>query len=106
MERAIFQRLIFRSFFTGAARLAEATCPWPSEILNTDYTDFADFGVCHCKGNVPHVALSVGTHRTRSFFNTNLTNLSNAIECDYFFPPRIIRMLTEYAGLHCIRTIR
>ena len=57
-------------------------------------------------GQAPIEIEMTGTHRTRSFLNTNLTNLSNAIECDYFFSSRIIRMLTEYAGLHSIRTIR
>ena len=32
------------------------------------------------------------------FFNTNLTNLSNAMECAYLFPPRITRMLTKAAA--------
>ena len=32
------------------------------------------------------------------FFNTNLTNLSNAMECTYLFPPRITRILTKAAA--------
>lgn len=34
------------------------------------------------------------------FFNTNLTNLSNAMECAYLFPPRITRMLTKAAAFN------
>ena len=35
----------------------------------------------------------------RMILNTNLTNLSNAMECVNFFPPRITRMLTKFAVL-------
>ena len=35
----------------------------------------------------------------RTYLNTNLTNLSNAMECVNFFPPRITRMLTKFAVL-------
>ena len=56
---------------------------------------------------MPPIEIEITARIVRGvFFNTNLTNLSNAIECEYFFPPRIIRMLTEYAGLTHIRTIR
>ena len=35
----------------------------------------------------------------RLILNTNLTNLSNSMECVNFFPPRITRMLTKFAVL-------
>ena len=40
------------------------------------------------------------------FLNTNVSNLSNAGECVFFFPPRIIRILAAWAALTCIRVIR
>ena len=40
------------------------------------------------------------------FLNTNISNFTNAEECVFFFPPRIIRILAAWAALTCIRVIR
>ena len=45
-------------------------------------------------------------HESRSFFNTNVSNFTNAEECVFFFPPRMILILAGWAALTCIRVIR
>ena len=40
------------------------------------------------------------------FLNTNISNFTNAEECVFFFPPRIIRILAAWAALTCISVIR
>ena len=40
------------------------------------------------------------------FLNTNISNFTNAEECVFFFPPRMILILAGWAALTCIRVIR
>ena len=58
-------------------------------------------------GQAPIEIEITGAHRAQSLFITRIFRIYRMwVECDYFPPPRIIRMLTEYAGLTHIRTIR
>ena len=58
-------------------------------------------------GRNPNRNLNNRARRHRGvFFNTNISNFTNAEECVFFFSPRMILILAGWATLTCIRVIR
>ena len=57
-------------------------------------------------GGTPIEISITGRAGIAEFFNTNISNFTNAEECVFFFPPRMILILAGWATLTCIRVIR